>query len=294
MPLFQNVISNNQKALPTSALLADLNPPQGTRGGENLLASPSLCPFGSQDAQTGAAGGLVPSLTSDTRLKLDSHQIRCKRLYRAVKTSARLHEEEMQADKTRFRSWFITLTYRPGVAWEPLHITKAIKSVRAWCDRLGVRFRYVWVAEVQERRQAREGGHCLHYHLLVFLPVHLQLPKFDKRGWWPHVLTQTVKANKPVAYMAKYASKGSQAGFFPKGARLHGCGGLFLDARLQRSWWLCPAYIRDYWPDYACKPQRAQGGGWIAKAIGEWIPSAYRIVSYNPLVVVKRSFPSIS
>jgi len=230
--------------------------------------------------------GLVPSLTSDT-LTLDPHEIRCKRLYRAVKTSARLHEEDLQASGSRYRSWFITLTYRPGVEWEPLHITQTLKAVRSWCDRQAVDFRYVWVAEVQEKRQAREGGHCLHYHLMVFLPVGLQLPKFDKRGWWPHGFTQTVRAKKPVSYMAKYASKGSNGGSFPKGARIHGCGGLSLNSRLQRAWWLCPAYIREHWPDYSVKPSRAQGGGWVAKITGEWIPAMYRIVSYNPLVVCR-------
>lgn len=243
-----------------------------------------------ESAELSAKRGLVPSITSDTLaglLILDQHQIRLKRLYRSVKTSARLHEQELQASGFRYRAWFVTLTYAPGVDWQPLHISRTIKSVRAWCDRQGVEFRYVWVAEVQEQRKARLGGHCLHYHLMIWLPARLQLPKFDKRGWWPHGLTQTVKANKPVAYLAKYASKGTSGGIFPRGARMHGGGGLSIMSRLERSWWLCPAYVRDHFPDISSKPQRSPGGGWLSRATGEWIPSLFRILSFNPLLLIK-------
>lgn len=198
----------------------------------------------------------------------------------------------MQASKLRYRAWFVTLTYRPGVEWQPKHITQTLKCLRAWCDRQNVACRYVWVAEVQERRQAREGGHCLHYHVLIFLPRHLTLPKFDKRGWWSHGLTQTVHARKPVSYMAKYASKGCGNVKLPRGARLHGCGGLSLCSRLERAWWMCPAYVRDMWSDSALKPQRAPGGGWVAKATGEWMPALYTIISYTPLIVQRRECPS--
>ena len=233
--------------------------------------------------------GLVLSTTSDTQpssFTLDPRKIRLSRLSRSVMTSARLMVEDLEEEKIRYRSWFITLTYAPGKPWEPLHITNAIKCARQWCERQNIKFRYVWVSEIQTKRQANQGGHCVHYHLLVFLPIHLQLPKFDKRGWWPHGLTQTVHARKPVGYMAKYASKGGDAGYFPKGCRLSGFGGLQLKSRYIRSWWMCPAYVREWWPESVDRPSRASGGGWISKLSGDWRASLYKIKSFNPLVIV--------
>lgn len=243
----------------------------------------------SSNESTPAGGGFIPSLTSDSHpssYTLDPRKIRLSRLKRSVLTSARLIVEDLESEKIRFRSWFITLTYAPGVFWNPLHITNAIKNARDWCSRQGVKFRYVWVAEVQTKRQAREGGHCVHYHLLVFLPAGLQLPKFDKRGWWPHGMTQTVHAKKPVGYMAKYASKGGDAGYFPKGCRLTGTGGLKLTSRYQKAWWLCPAYVREWWPSFTDRPARAKGGGWISKLTGDWRASRYKIKSFNPLIII--------
>jgi len=234
------------------------------------------------------APGLVLSLTSDTlpeTFQLDPQKIRLTRLKRSVMTAARLIVEDLELEKIRFRSWFITMTYRSGVAWEPLHITETLKRVRQWCDRQGVKFRYVWVAEIQEKRKVREGGHCVHYHLMVFLPVGLQLPKFDKRGWWKHGFTQTVLAKKPVGYIAKYASKGGDAGYFPKSCRLHGCGGLTLKSRWIRAWWMCPAYVREWWPESTDRPSRAAGGGWLSKLTGDWRAAKYKIITFNPLVV---------
>jgi hypothetical protein len=284
MPLSKNVITDTQKPPVTPAPVAP-----GISRASSRVAVPSP-PFSSSSAfsvsaSTAAGGGLVPSLTSDT-LILNPKEIRHKRLYRSVKTSARLHEQDMQNGGFRFRAWFVTLTYRPDTDWQPLHITDTLKCVRQWCKRQCSAFRYVWVSEVQEKRQAREGGHCLHYHVLIFLPVGLNLPKFDKRGWWPHGHTQTVRAKKPVSYMAKYASKGGNANH-PKGARMHGTGGLSSSSRLERAWWLCPAYVRDHWQDPYLKPQRAHGGGWVAKHTGEWLPAFYKIVSFNPLVVCR-------
>ena len=236
----------------------------------------------------GAGPGLVLSLTSDTlpeTFELDPVKMRLNRLSRSVKTSARLIVEDLEAEKIRFRAWFITMTYASGIAWQPLHITETLKRVRQWCDRQGVKFRYVWVAEIQTKRKAKEGGHCVHYHLMVFLPKKLSLPKFDKKKWWKHGSTQTVIAIKPVGYIAKYASKGGDAGYFPKGCRLHGCGGLVLKSRWIRAWWMCPAYVREWWPESEYRPSRAVGGGWLSKLTGDWRASKYKIIKFNPLTI---------
>ena len=180
---------------------------------------------------------------------------------------------------------FVTLTYVDGVAWEPRHVSKCLKRVRQWCDRRDVRFRYVWVAEVQEKRRVRFGGHCVHYHVMVFLPRSLSLPKFDKQGWWPHGMTQTVRCRvRGVGYLAKYTTKGHRAPL-PKGVRLHGGGGLSSAGRNERTWWLCPAYVRRQFPVPELEPRRCKGGGWVSRITGEWMPSAFRIVSFLPLII---------
>jgi hypothetical protein len=149
---------------------------------------------------------------------------------KAVRLAASLHEEELQTGSLRYQAAMVTLTYAPGPGqkWERLHITKFLKSVRMYLSRLGIRFRYVWVAELQKRG-------AVHYHVMLWLPRGVTLPKPDKRGWWPYGSTKIEWAHCPVGYLVKYASKGEENGQFPKGARLHGHGGLTLEGRLQRS-----------------------------------------------------------
>jgi hypothetical protein len=98
-------------------------------------------------------------------------------------------------------------------------------------------------------------------------------------------MTQTALAKNPVGYLAKYASKGGDAGYFPKGCRLHGCGGLTLKSRWQRTWWMCPRYVREWWPEPSDRPARAVGGGWISKLTGDWRAAKYKILTFNPLVI---------
>ena len=204
---------------------------------------------------------------------------------RGVMTAARIHQEEAERGGFRVTPWFVTPTYAEGVRWDPRHVSETLKRVRQWCHRRGVVCRYVWVAEVQEKRQARFGGHCVHYHIMLFLPRSLSLPKFDKQGWWPHGSTQTVRCRvRGVGYIAKYASKG-QVAPLPKGARLHGAGGLSRSGRNERMWWLCPPYVRRQFPAAELEPRRCKGGGWVSRITGEWMPSAFRIVSFIRLVI---------
>jgi hypothetical protein len=100
--------------------------------------------------------------------------------------------------------------------------------MRAWTtgDR-DIPFRYVWVAELQKRG-------ALHYHVAIWLPKRVQLPKFDKQGWWPHGSTQRLIAKNAVGYLMKYLSKISPFHKFPKGVRIHGFGGLTQQARGNR------------------------------------------------------------
>ena len=77
----------------------------------------------------------------------------------------------------------VTLTYAELDAWEPLHLTAFLKAAREYYRRKGAKFRYVWVGELQQRS-------AVHYHVLVWLPVRMQVIKPDKRGWWPHGMTR--------------------------------------------------------------------------------------------------------
>lgn len=186
---------------------------------------------------------------------------------RAVLTSARLHRDSLPSG---FRAAMITCTYRPGVRWDRHHISELIRKARQWLRRRGHRMRYVWVLELTK-------AGVPHYHLMLWLPRRVRLPKPDKAGWWPHGFSRIEWARKAVGYLAKYASKGTQGAELPRGARIHGAGGLAEPARLERAWWLSPAYVRERCTP-ADRPVRAEGGGWLLRATGEWFASVWRIV----------------
>lgn len=235
-------------------------------------------------APEGAAvrGGLVHTSTSDTlppQFIVDAHESRLKRLRRSVITSARLIQEQVDLETSeRHHAVMVTLTYRLEDDWCPLQITRYIKQVRQWFLRRGSTIRYLWVHELTKAGKT-------HYHVLFWLPRRLQMPKADKRGWWPHGMTRTEKVkHNAVAYVAKYASKGTDDAV-PKGARLCGSGGLSAESRNERAWWACPAYIREWCPDYSDRPRRAQGGGWVNKGTGDFLPSQFEVVRRWPLTI---------
>jgi hypothetical protein len=196
------------------------------------------------------------------------------RLRKTVLNSARIISDGMATPAYRkWRALFVTLTYRPGVDWSPDHVSDYLQRVRVWAARQGVKLRYVWVAELQEGRMAkRPGDNCVHYHVMLWLPRHLMLPKSDKRGWWPHGMTKTEVARKPVGYMAKYASKlqSKDGGRFPSGCRLHGVGGLDQSGRAEVRWWNLPKWARERWPlARAISLRRPVGGGILDLETGE-------------------------
>lgn len=238
-----------------------------------------------------AVPGLVPTSTSETPghpspeeacLLVSRRDSRLKHMRRAVITSARLHRDECP----RHRPAMLTLTYRDGVDWSPRHISELLTHIRKWCRRRGHDLRYTWVAELTKRRR-------IHYHIVLFLPRGLTLPKPDKQGWWKHGSTRIEWARHAVGYIAKYASKGTdELDAFPRGVRIHGTGGLSDGARNERCWWLSPSYIRQTW-SMEDRPRRAAGGGWVARATGEWLPSAYTLAAFVPggVVVVQNWCP---
>lgn len=237
-------------------------------------------------AQSAVGAGLVCSETkgtSPTYHLLNPQQIRLRRLRRAVVTASRLQQETLTGSKVRFRVAMLTLTYAECDAWRPQHIKELLRHLRQYLKRRGHAFRYVWVAELQERG-------AVHYHVVIWLPRGVTLPKPDKRGWWCHGSTRIEWARKPVSYLAKYASKvQSKGGEMPSGARLYGIGGLDRQDRYERAWWMLPKYIREHSPEPRDNgpAKRAKGGGWLTP-FGEWFPSRYIIKTFNPLTIVER------
>lgn len=213
---------------------------------------------------------------------------------RGVITAARLHQQRLEAQRGgfRWRSAMVTLTYRDDEEWSPRHISAFLKLARQWCQRKGVELRTVWVMELTKRGRP-------HYHVMFWVPGRFTIPKADKQGWWRYGMTRTEYARNPVGYLAKYASKGVAAAAdpcapaFPKGARIHGCGGLDREDRQQRTWWLSPAWVREIWgPEDIARP--ARGGGYASKATGEWAPSPWLVTFHNGQVIIRPRCPAPS
>lgn len=171
----------------------------------------------------------------------------------------------------------VTLTYAPGIEWEPRQIVDYCKKVRHWLKRRGHRFVYCWVAELQQRGAP-------HYHLLVKLPnKRTKLPKPDASGMWPHGMSEVDWVYKSARnYMAKYCSKITQryGCKFAKGMRLHGAGGLLPPERAWWRWLLAPYYVRvETEPKDLVK--RCPGGYKVTLGPGyRFIPTPWTAVCY--------------
>lgn len=236
--------------------------------------------------------GLVPFSTSvlGAGVEIEVHQLeaRLKRMRSGVLTAGRLIVAELEQERTRYIPWMLTFTYRPGVIWQPFHITQCIKSYRTWSDKQGFKLRYVWVAEIQEGRLLRGRsllGECVHYHLLIWVPARLSPPMADKQGWWSHGSSQRLRVRRPLRYLMKYASKGDSVQF-PKGLRIHGCGGLSKSAMSERTWWLMPRWVRALF-DVDDMPRRAPGGGIVSRLTGEWVPSIWEVCLRGSAVFIR-------
>ncbi len=240
-------------------------------------------------AASGGAAGLVSLQTSGTLVPLitiDQLLTRMRRLRRSVTTAARMIDFALR--HRRFKPAMLTLTYREVGAWNPKHISELLQRIRVWLRRRGQPFPYVWVAELQQRG-------ALHYHVLVWLPRGLTLPKPDKQGWWTHGSTRIEWARKPVGYLIKYASKlDSKSGYgFPPGARLHGRGGLDDFGRAVAQWFNLPQWAREVC-DLAGRAVRVKGVGLVERDTGVCLPTPWRM-SRGPsgTTVVQRFFSYI-
>lgn len=158
---------------------------------------------------------------------------------------------------------FITLTYRGIDGYRGRHISEYLNELRRT---VAFPLRYVWVLELQRRGAP-------HYHLVLWVPRGERIPMPDRSGMWRHGSSQVERARSPIAYIMKYASKGTETDAIPRGARICGGGGLGTFGRMVVRWWLLPAYQR-----VRCTIEdnvhRLRGGGWVSFATGEYWPPA--------------------
>ena len=190
-----------------------------------------------------------------------------RRLARGIMGAANLVEEELQDGGVRYRAALAHLTYAPGTGYNPRQIAEALKRLRGWCERRGYWFRYVWRFEFGEKNGRP------HYHVMVWLPRGVTMPKWDTEGWWPHGKTRMEWARKPAGYLAKYASKAAEspsAEFDTKGSRWWGVGGLSPAMKLSLRITMAPGWVRKIWgrmDDVATLVRRLPFGWW---RIGAW------------------------
>jgi hypothetical protein len=202
--------------------------------------------------------------------------MRLSRLKRGTITAARLHQEAVTKGGFRGRWAFLTATYAEADAWKPRHLPELLDQIRKWLARRGHPMAYVWVAEIQPGRFRRTGDAVVHYHIMLWLPRGLTLPKPDKQGWWRHGSTKIEWARNPVGYMAKYASKEDGPAKFPKGARIHGCGGLKGEQQQEARFWRRPRWLREQ-TRMTDDVRRHNGGGWFELETGEIFESPWEV-----------------
>jgi hypothetical protein len=247
-------------------------------------------------AANGEAAGLVSSKTSLEHFvslaPTACAERRVKRLKRAVWASGHLHG--MAANGFRpDTAWFVTPTYVGVDDWKADQISAALHAYRQWCTSHGYSCRYTWVGELQQRG-------AVHYHLLVWLPRGVIMPKWDlphkmasgkvRAAFWPHGMTNTQIAKAGVGYLMKYLSKLGELTRFPKGMRLYGVGGLCKTGRAVRAWYNLPEWAKR---SFGVGELTRKGPLLIVRATGEILEPAFK-VKLTPsglLVIPLRELP---
>lgn len=229
--------------------------------------------------------GLVINKTSDhgpdafaVELDKDSNfERRFRRMRRSIGWAGQAHGVQFSGFRG-FRPWLVTLTYRPGVDWSPRHLSASLHLCRQWLKRMtGDKLRYAWVAELQQRG-------AVHYHVVIWLPARLSMPKWDKQRWWRHGMTNVQRSRKGVGYLMKYISKFSPFHEFPKGARIYGVGGLNEQARNIRSWKNSPRWIKDR---FGVGEVTRRACGFVVRATGEILDSPWVLFRDGPRLLLR-------
>jgi hypothetical protein len=217
--------------------------------------------LGSGDGRSPALlSGLVSSSeTKGTATRVYRGEKRIARLRKAVPVAAQQITCEVNGRGGGFRYSIamVTLTYRPGSEWGPDDINEFQRHLVGYLARRGIRYRAVWVGELQKRG-------ALHYHIVLWLPRGRAMPKPDKQGWWPHGSTRVEWARNPVGYLVKYTSKANHSAQFPKGCRLFGVRGLTGGHRRGYRLLMQPFWVSEAMGHHnLCK--RLKGGWWVSE-----------------------------
>ena len=213
--------------------------------------------------------GLVKLKTSDTphTVEIDRERARLNRMRRSLIWCSELIQSAMGPHG--YKPAMLTLTYRDVDGFAPRHVSDLLTRIRNWLVRRGRALHYVWVAELQQRG-------ALHYHVIIWLPRGLTLPKPDKQGWWPHGHTKIEWARNPIGYLLKYASKFDSKHGLPKGARLHGAGGLDPTGKQIRRWVNLPTWLKSL-AGVSSQFVRIKGGGLAERETGLCLSSPWRV-----------------
>lgn len=216
---------------------------------------------------------------------IDRKASRLKKMQRGVLTAARLFQGEGGG---RFDAWMVTCTYRPSEHYSPRHITGAVRAMREWCKDRGLTFRYVWVLE-----QHKSGK--IHYHVCIWLPKGVRCPQWDRKGFWSHGMTNTILAQFAPGYLAKYVSKGVTAFGTddpvptPKGARLHGRGGLSDVSLVEWRFWLAPKWAREA-AKWGSDLKRV-AGGYVCRVTAEFFATPYEVRVVRGIAMARLKVP---
>jgi hypothetical protein len=250
-------------------------------------------PAGSTSGPVGAAvgGPPAPGLVNTEQRPRDygltlENTVEARTLRRAVKcrhrtlTRARLLDEAVHRGGRRGRWLMVTPTYRDDADWHAGDVRQLLRCIRDWYRHQGQALRYCWVMELTKRGRP-------HYHLLLWVPRHLHLPKADNRGWWRKGMTRTEVARNPVGYLAKYASKlpcyspdTDLMHLYPKGCRISGGSAFAEAAGAEWRYWIAPAWARDGLAP-GTDLRRAEGGGYVIVATGELRLSPWRYLGMS-------------
>lgn len=193
-----------------------------------------------------ARHGLVYSPTSqkpDSEISFLPGENRAKKIATGIVGAAQVHASELRKGGFRDSAALLTPTYRDGVVPSERDISVLLDHIGKWVRRhSGRKLRYVWRYEFGA---ARGRGH---YHVMLWLPRGLTLPKPDKQGWWVHGATNVKWARSPARYLAKYAAKAAadpDPVFNVKGLRWWGAGGLTRAGRNALLLLTCPRWVCD-------------------------------------------------
>jgi len=245
----------------------------GRERGAQRRAAPGLVPIENNCPAIPEAGRALRVRAS--RVQIDGHARRMKRMRGVVEHSMRLAESQLvRQGGFRFKRLLVTLTYAKVDGWKPEDISAYVRVARKWAIRKGFPLKFTWVAELQKRG-------AVHYHVCMWIPVRCRLPEADLYGWWVHGSSNVKKvyggASGVMAYLGKYLTKGGpeQSMKFPKGARMFGAGGLDCEQRREMRYRLAPFWVRDELGTFA--DIRRIVGGWVDRESGLFVASPWKI-----------------